>query len=216
MLPLLLPSWLDPEVMINAFGEWALVGVSAVVFIECCIFPVLPGDSLLFTVGLFTGSVITTPLWLNCLILTVFAVLGNVGGYWVGRFFGPKLFKKRSGLMGRIFSPSHIDKTHVFVEKYGNRALIMARFVPFVRTFITWVAGAGRMNFRHFITYTAIGAILWATGLTILGHYLGQIPVIKNNLEAALILIVLISVIPMIVEVVVAKRKAKVASAAEA
>ncbi len=214
LLPLLLPSWLDPEAMLRAFGNFALPGVSGVVFIECAFFPVLPGDSLLFTVGLFTANkVIGVPLWLSCVILTIFAVLGNVAGYWIGRLVGPKLFRPRTGPLGKIFNPTYIDKTHAFVERYGNRALVMARFVPFVRTFITWIAGAGRMNFRHFITYTAIGGIGWATGVTILGYYLGQVTVIRNNLEVALALIVVISLIPMAVEFAMNRRRQKPATA---
>lgn len=213
MLPLLLPSWMNPEVLLHTFGQFALAGTSAVLFVECSIFPVLPGDSLLFTVGLFTANgVIGTPLWLNCIVLTVFAVLGNVAGYWIGHFFGPKLFKERSGLAGRIFKPEYIEKTHALLEKYGNRALVMARFVPFVRTFITWIAGAGRMRFRHFIAYTAIGGVLWATGITILGYYLGQVAIIRDNLEAALILIVLVSLVPMVVEVLLRRRQARTTS----
>ncbi len=111
--------------------------------------------------------------------------------------------------MGKIFQQSYVDKTHVFFEKYGNRALILARFVPIVRTFVTLVAGVGKMDFRKFITYTAIGGVLWACGITILGYYLGRIPVIQHNLEAALILIVFVSVIPMLLEYVLHKRRAK-------
>ena len=115
--------------------------------------------------------------------------------------------------MGKIFKQSYVDKTHVFFEKYGNRALILARFVPIVRTFVTLVAGVGRMDFRKFITYTAIGGMLWACGITILGYYLGTIPFIQDNLEVALILIVFVSVIPMLVEYVLHKRRSKQAAA---
>ena len=137
------------------------------------------------------------------------AVLGNVCGYWIGRLIGPPLFRPRPGLMGRIFKPTYVDKTHEFFEKYGNRALILARFVPIVRTFVTLVAGVGKMDFRKFITYTAIGGVLWACGVTILGYYLGNIPFIQNNIEAVLILIVFVSVIPMLVEFLLHRRRAK-------
>ena len=116
--------------------------------------------------------------------------------------------------MGQIFKQSYVDKTHVFFERYGNRALILARFVPIVRTFVTLVAGVGKMDFRKFITYTAIGGILWACGITILGYYLGRVPFIHHNLEAALILIVFISVIPMLVEYVLHRRRTSQAVAA--
>ena len=148
-----------------------------------------------------------------CLVLTIAAVLGNACGYFLGRIIGPPLFRERSGVMGKIFKQSYVAKTHAFFEKYGHRALILARFVPIVRTFVTLVAGVGKMDFRHFITYTAIGGVLWACGVTVLGFYLGRVPFVRDNLEVALILIVLVSVIPMIVEFVLARRRAKQATA---
>lgn len=210
MVPMLLPDWMDPEYLLNQFGP-ALLWVSAVIiFAECGVFAILPGDSLLFAIGLFTArGDIPTPLWLNCLVLTVCAVAGNATGYGLGRVIGPALFKPRQGLMGKLFKQEYVDKTHAFFEKYGSRALILARFVPIVRTFVTLVAGVGKMNFAKFITYTAIGGVLWACGITILGYLLGNVPFVHDNLEAVLILIVLISVIPMVVEYVLAKRRAK-------
>ena len=210
LTPMLLPSWMDPEFLITFFGPYALWGVAFVIFAECGLFAILPGDSLLFTVGLFVAiNAIHHSLFFVCVVLTVAAVLGNVTGYWIGRLIGPPLFRPRTGLAGKIFQQSYVDKTHVFFEKYGNRALILARFVPIVRTFVTLVAGVGRMDFRKFITYTAIGGILWACGITVLGYYLGTIPFIRDNLEAALILIVFVSVIPMLVEYVLHRRRAK-------
>ena len=215
MTPMLLPSWMDPEFLINFFGPYALWGVAFVIFAECGLFAILPGDSLLFTVGLFVAiGVIDHSLFFVCVVLTIAAVLGNVTGYWIGRKIGPPLFKPRTGIMGKIFQQSYVDKTHVFFEKYGNRALILARFVPIVRTFVTLVAGVGKMDFRKFITYTAIGGVLWVCGITILGYYLGTVPFIHDNLEAALILIVFISVIPMLVEYVLHRRRARQALAA--
>ncbi|HYI59612.1 MAG TPA: VTT domain-containing protein [Microlunatus sp.] len=212
---MLLPSWMDPEVLIQWFGPWALWGVAFVIFAECGLFAILPGDSLLFTVGLFTSmGIIDHSLLFICAVLTIAAVLGNVCGYWIGRLIGPPLFKPRTGIMGQIFKQSYVDKTHVFFERYGNRALILARFVPIVRTFVTLVAGVGKMDFRKFITYTAIGGILWACGITVLGFYLGRVPFIHHNLEAALILIVFISVIPMLVEYVLHRRRTSQAVAA--
>ena len=217
LTPMLLPSWMDPEFLIQFFGPYALWGVAFVIFAECGLFAILPGDSLLFTVGLFVAiGVIDHSLLFVCVVLTIAAVLGNVCGYWIGRLIGPPLFKPRTGLMGKIFQQSYVDKTHVFFEKYGNRALILARFVPIVRTFVTLVAGVGKMDFRKFITYTAIGGVLWVCGITTLGYYLGTVPFIHDNLEAALILIVFISVIPMLVEYALHKRRAKLALAAAA
>lgn len=205
-----MPDWLDPQTLILKLGNWALWGVLLIVFTECAIFPVLPGDSLLFTVGMFIAMdppSITFPgmsqplvLLLACVLLTLAAVGGNVAGYFVGVFIGPKIFKPREGVWGKIFHPKHVDETHAFYEKYGAKALVLARFVPFVRTFVTIIAGIGKMNFRTFITWTALGGILWAIGVTLLGYFLGNIPIIQKHIEAVLVLIVFVSILPMIVE----------------
>ncbi len=213
-MPLLLPEWLDPEFLIHFFGPFALWGVAFIIFAECGLFAILPGDSLLFTVGLFVAlGAIDHSLWFVCVVLTIAAVLGNACGYLLGRIIGPPLFRERRGIMGKIFKQSYVTKTHAFFEKYGNRALILARFVPIVRTFVTLVAGVGKMDFRKFITYTAIGGILWACGVTILGFYLGRVPFIHDNIEVVLVLIVLVSVIPMVVEFVLHRRRLKLAAA---
>jgi membrane-associated protein len=214
---MLLPPWLDPEYLIQAAGPYALPVVSFIIFAECGLFAILPGDSLLFTVGVFVArDAIPYSLPVVCLVLTVAAILGNVSGYWIGRLVGPPLFRPRRGLIGRILNPKYVTKTHAFFEKYGNRALILARFVPIVRTFVTLVAGVGRMDFRKFIAYTAIGGVLWACGVTVLGYYLGNIPVIRENIEAVLILIVVVSLVPMVVEFFLHRRRAKAEALAAA
>ncbi|MDR1852530.1 MAG: VTT domain-containing protein [Propionibacteriaceae bacterium] len=217
----LLPDWLDPVYIIQSLGNWALWGVALILFIECCIFPVLPGDSLLFTVGMFIAMEppsITFPgmdkwqvLIVSTLVLTVAAIAGNVGGYWVGRIIGPPIFKPRDGWAGKVFDPKYVDKTHELLGKYGNQALVLARFVPFVRTFVTIIAGIGKMNFRSFISWTALGGLLWAVGVTLLGFFLGNVPLIRDHIEAVLVMIVLVSIIPMVVEFLVQKKKAKAA-----
>jgi len=209
LTPMLLPVWMDPENLIHLFGPYALWGVAFIIFAECGLFAILPGDSLLFTIGLFVAAgtlVPPTPLWLACLILTIAAVAGNISGYAIGRRIGPPLFKPRAGLGGRIFRQSHVDRTHVFLERYGNRALVLARFVPIVRTFVTLVAGVGKMSFRHFITYTAIGGVLWACGVTIAGYFLGNIPTVKTNFHIVVVVIVLISVAPGAIEFLKSRR----------
>ena len=215
MLPLLLPPWLDPEYLIQASGPYALPVVTFIIFAECGLFAILPGDSLLFTVGLFVArDAIPYSLPVVCLVLTLAAIAGNICGYWIGRLVGPPLFRPRRGLIGRILNPKYVTKTHAFFEKYGNRALILARFVPIVRTFVTLVAGVGKMDFRKFIAYTAIGGVLWACGVTVLGYYLGNTPFVRSNIEAVLILIVVVSIIPMIVEFFLHRRRAKAEAAA--
>ena len=208
LLPLLLPSWMDPEQLVRSFGPWALWGVAFVVFAECGLFAILPGDSLLFTVGLLTASgVVPHSMVFVCVVLTIAAIAGNVVGYWIGRLIGPPLFKPRTGLVGRILNPNYVEQTRVFLDRYGSRALVLARFVPIVRTFVTLVAGVSRMDFRKFIGYTAIGGVLWACGVTILGYFLGNVSLIKNNIDAVLVLIVLVSLVPMAVEFLLHRRR---------
>jgi membrane-associated protein len=213
LAPMLLPSWLDPEYLIRAAGPYALWVVGFIIFAECGLFALLPGDSLLFTMGLLVAAgVVSQPLWLVLVVLTVCAIAGNICGYAIGHVIGPPLFRPRTGLMGRLFKQEYVDKTHAFFERYGNRALILARFVPLVRTFVTLVAGVGRMNFRHFITYTAIGGVLWVFLVTLAGYFLGNVPFIKNNIEVVLVGIVALSLIPMGIEFLRHRRQAKQAA----
>jgi membrane-associated protein len=200
------PAWLDSQHLLQQLGDLALWGSAAVLFAECGLFVFfMPGDSLLFTVGLFVGrGSIDYPLWLVCLILTIAAFLGNVVGYEIGRKAGPPLFNRPDS---RFFKQQYIDQTVGFFDKYGARAIVLARFVPIVRTFITVTAGVGRMDRRRFLTYTGIGAVLWATGITVLGYFLGSIDFIAKNLEAIALLIVAVSVLPMVVEALRARSR---------
>lgn len=204
-----LPSWLDPEVILRGMGGWALLVLCLIIFAECGLLVgfFLPGDSLLFVAGLFVATgAIETPLWLVCVLVTVCAFVGNMCGYWIGSKVGPALFNKPNS---KLFKREHVDKTHEFFEKYGARAIIMARFVPIVRTFITATAGVGRMDAKKFFTYSAIGAVLWATGVTVLGYFLGEISFIEKNIDVMAVLIVLISIIPIVIEVAKARREKK-------
>ena len=213
---MLLPDWLDPANIITALGNWALWGVAAIIFIECVFFPILPGDSLLFTAGMFValgsihfGALASGWVLVICIaVLIVAAIAGNVGGYWLGWRIGPPIFKPRAGVAGKIFNPAYVDKTHDFFEKHGHKALILARFVPIVRTFVTIIAGVSKMTFGTFIRYTAIGGFAWVIIVTILGYFLGQVPFIHDNIEAALVLIVLVSMVPMLVEYLAHRRRA--------
>ncbi len=194
------PEWLNPDTMISDLGGVALWGTALVIFAECGLLLgfFLPGDSLLFTVGLFIGrGTLDQPLWLACLVLTVAAFAGNVVGYEIGRFTGPAIFNRGNS---KIFKQEYVDKTMDFFEHYGPRAIVMARFVPIVRTFITVTAGVGQMDRRKYLTYSGIGAVLWACGVTILGRLLGKNEFIKDHIEGALLLVVLVSVIPMVIE----------------
>ena len=199
-LQLLGLDWLDPQALIDAFGPYALWGVLLVIFAECGLLVgfFLPGDSLLFTVGLLISQgTIPTPLWLACLAITVAAVAGNIAGYGIGRAAGPAIFRRPDS---RLFRKEYVDKTYAFFDKYGNRAIVLGRFVPIVRTFITVMAGVANMGLRRFATYSAIGGVLWGTGVTVLGYYLGQIAFVRNNIEIMLIAIVAVSVVPVALE----------------
>ncbi|MEJ7707273.1 MAG: DedA family protein [Nocardioidaceae bacterium] len=200
---MLLNGLLDPETWIDRFGAYALWGVALIVFIECWLFPFLPGDSLLFFIGLLISSgKVDDPIVLACLVLTASAVASNLVGYLIGFKAGPAIFNKPDS---RLFKQQHIDQTFAFFDKYGNRAIVLARFVPIVRTFITLAAGVGRMPMRRFITYSAIGAVLWATGVTLLGYWLGQVDLLADHIDLVLVAIVLMSVAPMAIELLRAR-----------
>ena len=202
----LLPGWLDPETMLNGLGPYMLLGLCVVVFAECGLLIgfFLPGDSLLFTAGLFAATgLLDTPIWLVCVLLTACALLGNVVGYGIGYKVGPALFSRPNS---RLFKQEYVDKTHGFFEKYGPRAIVLARFVPIVRTFITAMAGIGRMNPRTYFTYSLVGGVAWATGVTLLGYWLGAIAFVRDHVELILIGIVLLSVVPIVIEFIRARR----------
>lgn len=204
------PDWMDPQWLLERFGAQFFWVSAAIVFIECgLLFPILPGDSLLFAVGLFIaeGS-IKINIGVACLLLTIAAFLGNVTGYEIGRAIGAPLYERE----GRFVKKKYFDDTHAFFEKHGAKALILGRFVPIVRTFITVVAGVSRMDRRHFFVWSGVGALLWATGITLIGYFLGQaFPALKDNLELAILAIVAVSVVPMIIEFARAKSAGRVA-----
>lgn len=203
--PALLGGLLDPQSLIDHFGTYALWGALLIVFIECWLFPFLPGDSLLFTVGLLIANneKINTPIWLACFLLSIAAVLSNVVGYLVGAWVGPGLFDRPDS---RFFKQAYVAKTHAFFEKYGNRAIVLARFVPIVRTLITLAAGFGQMTMRRFVVYSAIGGVVWATGVTLLGYFLGRITFVRSHVELILIAIVALSIVPIALEALRARR----------
>lgn len=194
------PQWLDPQNIMTTFGDLAFWVVVGIIFAECGLLIgfFLPGDSLLFVLGLFIASgAISINIAVACVILVIAAIAGNLTGYWIGRKAGPAMFSKPDS---KLFRQEYVDKTHQFFNRYGNRAIVQARFVPIVRTFITAVAGVGKMDFRNFAIYSAIGAVLWAAGITLLGYFLGGFPFVEKNLEIIILLIIFISVVPMIFE----------------
>jgi membrane-associated protein len=202
------PDWMDPAYLLDQFGPQFFWVSVAIVFIECgLLFPILPGDSLLFAAGLFIANgKLGVNIGLACLILTAAAFAGNVVGYEIGRAVGPPLYHRD----GRILKQRYFDQTTVFFDKYGNKALVLGRFVPIVRTFITVVAGVGQMDRRRFFTWSGVGAVLWACGITLLGYFLGQaFPVLQDKLELAIVVIVGFSLVPVLVEFLRHRSQAK-------
>src|SRR5680860_898801 len=181
------PDWLNADTLLQQLGPSAFWVSMVIIFAECGLFTFfMPGDSLLFTIGL----VIQNPDQLIDLRVSI------VVGYEIGRTVGPPLYTRNR----RLLKPEHFDKAHAFFEKHGNTAIVLARFVPVVRTFITAVAGVSKMDRRQFFTYSFIGALLWATGVTLLGYFLGQISFVRNHIDLMLVLIVLLSLVPVGVE----------------
>ena len=213
-LPALGPEWLDPQ-NLDRFGTAAFWIALAIIFAETGLLIgfFLPGDSLLFMVGLFVASgVIDMPIAAACLLLTLAAIIGNMTGYWIGYRAGPALFNRPDS---RFFKQEYVEKTHAFFDKYGARAIVLARFVPIVRTFITAMAGVGRMDLRTYALYSTIGGVLWATGVTLMGYYLGNIAFVKDHIELMLIGIVALSIIPIGIEPFRHRRDARAQRAPE-
>ena len=206
------PDWLNAEQLLRQLGPQAF-GVSlAVIFAECGLFTFfMPGDSLLFTIGLAIQNPqqlinLHINIVVACLALTAAAFLGNVVGYEIGRAAGTPLYSRG----GRLLKPEHFDKAHAFFDKHGSKAIVLARFVPVVRTFITAVAGVSKMDRRRFFTYSFIGAVLWAFIVTLMGFFLGQVALVRNHVEVMLILIVALSLVPVGVEYLRHRSQSKV------
>jgi membrane-associated protein len=187
-------SLLDPSQLIANFG---LLGIMVIVFAECGLLVgfFFPGDTLLFAAGVSVrNDDFNQPLWLVILLVCVAAIAGNQVGYEIGRRSGPAVFKRPDS---RLFRPEYVERTSQFFEKYGASAIVLGRFVPVVRTFITVMAGASRMNYRTYTLYTVLGGVLWATSVTLLGYFLGKVAFIANNIQLLLLAGVAVSVVPI-------------------
>jgi membrane-associated protein len=200
-----MPTFLDPQWLISTFG---LAGILALVFAESGLLIgfFLPGDSLLFTTGLLIadGRFLHQPLWLMCLLVSAAAALGDQFGYFFGRRFGPALFRRPNS---RLFRQENLRRAAGFFDRYGARSIVLARFVPIVRTFTPIVAGASGMHYRRFVAYNVVGGTLWGSGVTVLGYFLGQVAFVKSNIELILAAIVAVSVIPVVVELIRSRRR---------
>ncbi|WP_415941917.1 DedA family protein [Streptomyces sp. 067-1] len=192
------PQWLDPHHLISTFG---LIGILVIAFAESGLLIgfFLPGDSLLFTAGLLVAAhrYLTQPLWLLCLLVVIAAALGDQAGYPFGRKVGPALFRRPDS---RLFKQENVERAGAFFDAYGPRSLVLARFVPVVRTFTPIVAGVSAMQYRTFVLFNIIGAALWGTGVVLLGYFLGQIAFVSAHIELILAAIVALSVLPLAAE----------------
>lgn len=177
-----------------------LPAIMVIVFIETgLLFPVLPGDSLLFTGGMLAvQNPHPVSIWALVPAVAITAIAGDQCAYWIGRAIGPALFQKEDG---RFFKQQYVTETHAFFEKYGPKTIILGRFVPIVRTFMPVLAGVSKMDYRKFLTFDIVGGIAWGGGVTILGALLGNVSFIRNHIEAIFILIVLVSILPGIISV---------------
>lgn len=207
----LLPEWLDPQVFLAdpSLGPWVVLLVCGIVFAETGLLIgfFLPGDSLLFTAGLLVATgTIHINVWLLALLVFICAFVGDQTGYYIGKKTGPAIFKRPNS---RLFKQENVRRAEVFFERHGGKAVILARFVPVVRTFTPVVAGVARMDYKTFVTFNVIGAFLWGVGVTLLGYVLGdRVPFVRENLDLIFVGVVLLSVIPIVIEVLRQSRKA--------
>ncbi|HKU34767.1 DedA family protein [Paenarthrobacter sp. NPDC058040] len=209
-----LPDWLNPQIFLAdpALAPWVVLLVCGIVFAETGLLVgfFLPGDSMLFTAGLLVATdTIKFNIWGLAGLIIVAAIIGNQTGYLIGSKAGPAIFNRPDS---KLFKKENVESAHAFFEKHGGKALILARFVPIIRTFVPVIVGVAQMDKRKFFLFNVIGAVLWGGGVTLLGYLLGdRVPWVRDNLDIIFIVIVLISVIPVGIEVlrgIIAKRKA--------
>lgn len=190
------------EELAQNYGPWLYGILFLIIFCETglVVTPILPGDSLLFITGAIAAQG-HLDIYLICLLLIAAAVLGDMVNFYIGKYFGVKLLEKN------LIRRSHYEKAHGFYEKYGGRTIIIARFMPIVRTLAPFVAGISRMDYRRFSAYNVIGALVWIISITVLGYFFGSLPFIKNNLSKVVLLIIVLSILPAIVEFIRVNRK---------
>ncbi|HOW35619.1 MAG TPA: DedA family protein [Candidatus Omnitrophota bacterium] len=186
------------DLVIQNFGVWSYLLLFVIVFAETglVVTPFLPGDSLLFAVGAFAAKGSFSLFW-AFVTLAAAGIIGDSVNYAVGKFFGMKLFQNENS---RIFKKEYLDRTHRFYEKHGGKTIILARFIPIVRTFAPFVAGIGKMNYLHFLIYNVSGALLWVTILVVGGFYFGNMPYVEKNFSLVIFAIIIISILPGVIE----------------
>ena len=195
-------SFLDPQAITNA----GYVVIAIVIFAECGLLIgfFLPGDSLLFTAGFFAAQGLVVNIWVLSVVCGVAAAVGPLVGYWYGAWMGPRLFNREDSIW---FHKRHLMRAHEFYERHGGKALVIARFMPIVRTFAPVVAGMAAMSYAGFVLYTVIGAIVWAVGMTWLGYFLGNL-IPRNYIEPIVALIIIVSIAPPVIHLLRERNKA--------
>jgi membrane-associated protein len=195
------------ELILNSIGLWSYLLFFAVIFAETglVVTPFLPGDSLVFTLGaLAAGENSSLNIGWVFVVLSAAAILGDSANYAVGKYFGSIILKKQGT---RFLKKEHIERTHRFYEKYGSKTIVLARFVPIVRTFAPFVAGVGRMSYPHFLTYNVAGGLLWITLFAFGGYFFGNTPMVEKNFGLVIIAIIIISILPAVIEILKERRR---------
>jgi membrane-associated protein len=184
--------------IIQHYGLWTYLIMFTIIFLETglVVTPFLPGDSLLFAAGTFAALGALDMMWLFVL-LSIAAIAGDTVNYWIGAYVGPKVFHKEKV---RFLNKEYLDRTHQFYEKYGGKTIIIARFIPIIRTFAPFVAGIGSMTYWRFISYNVIGGVAWIVICTLAGYFFGNLPIVKENFSLVILAIIIISILPGIVE----------------
>lgn len=188
---------------VSDYGMWVYAILFLIIFVETgvVVMPFLPGDSLLFAAGMLAAQPNGLNVWIMIVLLLIAAITGDSLNYSIGKRFGMQVTKFK--MFGRqMVKEEHIDKTHSFYEKHGSKTIVIARFVPIVRTLAPFVGGIGQMRYSTFLTYNVVGAILWVVGITLTGFFLGNIPIIRDNFSKVVVLIIFLSILPIIYEVV--------------
>ncbi|MFJ5564088.1 VTT domain-containing protein [Lysinibacillus xylanilyticus] len=197
------------EEIIRQFGNFSYFVLFAIVFVETgvVIFPFLPGDSLLFASGTLAAAMGAFNMWILIPVFLAAAILGDTMNYHIGHKVGTSIPPK--SFLGRVVKKERMEAAEKFFNKHGGKTIVIARFMPFIRTFIPFVAGASKMKYGYFIMYNVLGAVLWVFSCTLLGYFFGNIPIIKDNFSTVLILIILISVVPAVIGAIKAKASGK-------
>jgi len=196
--------------IVNNYQTWTYLILFLIIFVETgvVVMPFLPGDSLLFAAGMLAAQPNELNIWVMVILLLIAAITGDSLNYSIGKHFGMRVTKFK--LFGKqVVKEEQIEKTHSFYEKYGSKTIVIARFVPIVRTLAPFVGGIGRMHYGTFLTYNVIGAFLWVVGITLAGYFLGNIPIIRDNFSKVVLLIIFLSILPIIFEVLKEKIRMK-------